>query len=842
MSDITKKMTYSELGNKEYQGLFKFTNGETVLGVINYDNGDVYMGEIKPDEKYDGKRDRRRHGYGKVFPKRGKVVDGEWHLGQVIGKSVTFDKKGKRTVEVRGSDPSFRSILYSYYLTDDNKYGGDNYNGLYKDKFWEGDFKDVLRRGELREQLFNGTPASTSAASSAQKSAPTKEKAPAKKNTVPKEPASKAKIDRIEFDNGDVYEGEMVNGLRHGKGKYTWANGDFYEGEWAKGWRSGFGIYKSYDKNEKDGSTYTSYTYEGEWKDSKKHGQGIAKKYKIYPLFGTPFLTWSHEGGYANGDMHGHGIYKEWNVPGDTGRVHEGEWVNNKRQGRFVWEYEPSVTGKKYIDFYDQGHSVVFGIDYDPSIKTLEDAKRVKAENDAVRDRVIAEKRATEAAQSSSPSDTSSVSDSEAVWEEFEYVEDLIEKLKNPELFDDPEDRWIANAYQYFEAFMDDVAANYSDADFATASEIFANILDLDVNGLQNYLNEKLGYIGDHYYVDYVETCLNYACLHVTKDALIPFANLCYFRTQEIGINYMDLYVKAYSRHYVAKGEDILWFERYACNGDGFVSLSDEDDSRGNERGYGDSLRQMLTNGYRMGSDCHLYLPMKSLSEPNAYPSVGETYRMYHILSHVYDVGEWSGYSPYEDTDYQTWEHGSFAMDTYMAWMENEDEHTILFRNDGFTKRTGSRKGDYSKRRVALIPLRNYISNAMLANEQVRKSVPLSERLLYQRKLNEIVEEAMEYVRKGCIGAAFDEFQDAFDGGYEPKRLAEICYDVVRDVLQKNEDHWEFDDPYVEIMKLVALCDPESYAYFMSSIARESFGNYNHKYIYEVLTGEEYPG
>ena len=80
MSDITKKITYGELENKEYQALFKFTNGETVLGVINYDNGDVYMGEIKPDEKYDGKRDRRRHGYGNVFPKRGKswMANGIW--------------------------------------------------------------------------------------------------------------------------------------------------------------------------------------------------------------------------------------------------------------------------------------------------------------------------------------------------------------------------------------------------------------------------------------------------------------------------------------------------------------------------------------------------------------------------------------------------------------------------------------------------------------------------------------------------------------------------------------------------------------------------------------------
>lgn len=287
MSDITKKITYGELENKEYQVLFKFTNGETVLGIINYDNGDVYMGEIKPDEKYDGKRDRRRHGYGKVFPKRGKVVDGEWHLGQVIGKSVTFDKKGKRTVEVRGSDPSFRSILYSYYLTDDNKYGGDNYNGLYKDKFWEGDFKDVLRRGELREQLFNGTPASTSAASSAQKSAPTKEKAPTKNNVVPKEPAVKAKIERIEYASGNVYEGEMKDGLRNGVGTFRWSNGDVYIGEYVNDVRQGKGkfLYASGNVYEGDffNGNFHGYgvfrwadgdVYEGEWKNDERHGNG----------------------------------------------------------------------------------------------------------------------------------------------------------------------------------------------------------------------------------------------------------------------------------------------------------------------------------------------------------------------------------------------------------------------------------------------------------------------------------------------------------------------------------------------------------------------------------------
>ena len=306
MSDITQKITYGELENKEYQTLFKFTNGETVLGVINYDNGDVYMGEIKPDEKYDGKRDRRRHGYGKVFPKRGKVVDGEWHLGQVIGKSVTFDKKGTRTVEVRGSNPSFRSILYSYYLTDDNKYGGDNYNGLYKDKFWEGDFKDVLRRGELREQLFNGTVPTTVPSTSEQKSAPTKEKAPTKNNAVPKEPASKAKIERIEYASGNVYEGEMKDGLRNGVGTFRWSNGDVYIGEYVNDVRQGKGKFLYASGN----------VYEGDFFNGNFHGYGV--------------FRWAdgdvYEGEWKNDERHGNGKY----IYAD-GSYYTGVWENNKK-------------------------------------------------------------------------------------------------------------------------------------------------------------------------------------------------------------------------------------------------------------------------------------------------------------------------------------------------------------------------------------------------------------------------------------------------------------------------------------------------------------------------------
>ena len=329
------------------------SESKTAPQIISLDlgDGDSYEGEMK-DGKYHGMGTYRwgngnvytgeyvngvRQGKGKFAFASGSSYEGEWKNGKYHGK-------GKWT----------------------------NADGSYYTGVWEND--DIIDSTKIEY------PAPAYASESVV-------------------PAAGAKIERMEYDGGDFYEGEIVDGYRHGKGKYTWADGSEYEGDWVKGKKCGFGVYRSYSKNEKDGSTYLSYIYEGEWKDGKKHGQGIAKKYKIYHLFGTPFMTWSHEGGYANGDMHGHGIYKEWNVPNDTGRVHEGEWVNNKRQGRFVWEYEPSVTGKKYIDFYDQGHSVVFGIDYDPSINTLEEAKRVKAENDAVRDRVIAERRATEAAQ-----------------------------------------------------------------------------------------------------------------------------------------------------------------------------------------------------------------------------------------------------------------------------------------------------------------------------------------------------------------------------------------------------------------------------------------------------------
>ncbi|XP_047443417.1 ankyrin repeat and MYND domain-containing protein 1 isoform X2 [Mugil cephalus] len=46
-----------------------------------------------------------------------------------------------------------------------------------------------------------------------------------------------------EWPDGSRYEGEFVNGFKHGKGRYSWRNGEYYEGSFYKDYRHGDGQY-----------------------------------------------------------------------------------------------------------------------------------------------------------------------------------------------------------------------------------------------------------------------------------------------------------------------------------------------------------------------------------------------------------------------------------------------------------------------------------------------------------------------------------------------------------------------------------------------------------------------
>lgn len=66
------------------------------------------------------------------------------------------------------------------------------------------------------------------------------------------------------FTNRATYTGQYSKGLFHGKGKYNYPDGGVYEGNWVDGRIEGQGIYTA-----KDGGYYS-----GEWKNNKSNGYG----------------------------------------------------------------------------------------------------------------------------------------------------------------------------------------------------------------------------------------------------------------------------------------------------------------------------------------------------------------------------------------------------------------------------------------------------------------------------------------------------------------------------------------------------------------------------------------
>ncbi len=134
-------------------------------------------------------------------------------------------------------------------------------------------------------------------------------------------------IRKIKFDNG-MYEGQVRNNKKHGKGKMIYNDGDVYEGEWKNDQQEGKGkmnyfegdIYKgNWENNQKNGKGFAVYdngnTYDGEWKNERKHGKGTMN-YENGDIYDG---DWVNDKMYGNGKM----IYS-------TGETCEGEWNDGK--------------------------------------------------------------------------------------------------------------------------------------------------------------------------------------------------------------------------------------------------------------------------------------------------------------------------------------------------------------------------------------------------------------------------------------------------------------------------------------------------------------------------------
>lgn len=69
---------------------------------------------------------------------------------------------------------------------------------------------------------------------------------------------------RMEYKNGDVYDGNWKDGKRQGNGFIEYASGGDYDGEWLNGKRHGEGVETTADDR-----------YDGSWARGKRHGVGI---------------------------------------------------------------------------------------------------------------------------------------------------------------------------------------------------------------------------------------------------------------------------------------------------------------------------------------------------------------------------------------------------------------------------------------------------------------------------------------------------------------------------------------------------------------------------------------
>ena len=172
---------------------------------------------------------------------------------------------------------------------------------------------------------------------------------------------------RVEFENGDVYEGEWKNGYMHGKGTYIWSDGDRYEGEFKEGYRSGKGKCVWGPASEFKGDVYEGDFLKGDrtgigtytWgNDSKYAGDKYEGAFYCGTKFGKGVYTFAsgaiYDGSFVDDEMTGKGIYIY-----KDGSSYSGEFKNGKRHGKGLRYYKNCTLEGNFVDGELDGYGVL---------------------------------------------------------------------------------------------------------------------------------------------------------------------------------------------------------------------------------------------------------------------------------------------------------------------------------------------------------------------------------------------------------------------------------------------------------------------------------------------------
>ena len=144
------------------------------------------------------------------------------------------------------------------------------------------------------------------------------------------------------FNNGEIYEGSIIDDKFEGYGKYIYENGEYYIGQWQEDFRNGKGIlyYKNGTKK-----------YEGDFLNDKFEGNG-----KYIWENGEYYI-----GQFKDGFNNGKGIlyYKNGNIE------YEGEFLNDKFEGNgkyiyqddqyYIGQFKNGLKDGKGILYYKDG-------------------------------------------------------------------------------------------------------------------------------------------------------------------------------------------------------------------------------------------------------------------------------------------------------------------------------------------------------------------------------------------------------------------------------------------------------------------------------------------------------
>lgn len=125
---------------------------------------------------------------------------------------------------------------------------------------------------------------------------------------------------RVEWTNGDVYEGPLLRNERHGVGVFIWASGQRYQGDWDHDKATGRGELRFANGNQ----------YKGTVVEGQPHGEGEM-------LYASGDL---YKGQIQQGVPHGRGSYQWVN-----GQRYDGDWVRDQQQGQGVLRF---ANGNRY--------------------------------------------------------------------------------------------------------------------------------------------------------------------------------------------------------------------------------------------------------------------------------------------------------------------------------------------------------------------------------------------------------------------------------------------------------------------------------------------------------------